>query len=110
MRSTPSGERPARHRGLSAGCRFAAGCVVVIDQVLQLLAGLEVGDALGGHFHSRAGFGIAADARLPLARAETSKPAYFDFVPTAQGLDDTIEDCLDNNLRILPCHFDDEIG
>src|SRR5579872_3239790 len=107
MRATPSDERAARYCGLSARSRFAARGVVVIDQVLQLLAGLEVGDTLGGHFHPRAGLGIAPDAGLPLACAETAKPAYFDLVPAAQGLDDTIEDCLDNNLRILPCHFDD---
>ena len=42
-------------RGIAVGCRG-------VHNVLQFLAGFEVGNLLGGHFHARTGFWIAAYA------------------------------------------------
>ncbi len=64
-----------------AGAGFAAGSV---HQVLQFLAGLEIGNALGWHFHARAGLRIASHARLALPGAETAESADLDLVSPAQ--------------------------
>src|ERR1051325_10766811 len=43
---------------------------IVIDQVFQFLARLEIRDALGGNFYAGSRLRIASHARLPLAGAE----------------------------------------
>src|SRR5579863_4868577 len=61
---------------------LGSGSAVGVHQVFEFFAGLEVRDAFGRHIHARAGLGITAHARLPLARAEAAEPADFDFVAT----------------------------
>src|SRR5260370_21447453 len=102
-------ERGAGWSGRHGARRYVPshGDLIVIDQILQLLAGLEIGNAFGGNFHPRAGFGVAADSRLPLARPEAAESADFNLVATPQGFHYAVEDRLDNNLRILSRHLDD---
>src|SRR5271157_634423 len=77
----------------------------IVHHVLQFLAGLEIRDLLGGHFHPRAGFRVAADPGLSLASAETPESADLDLIAGAQGTNDTVENRLHNDLRFLPGHF-----
>src|ERR1700693_2791479 len=51
-----------------------------IDQILQLFAGLEERDFLGGNFYALSGFRIAADAGFALAGAEAAKAADLRLV------------------------------
>ena len=73
-----------RARGAAAGAR-------VIDEVLQLFAGLEEGNLLGRHFHFGAGLRIAPGAAAALARAEAAEAADFDLVAGLQRADDAFE-------------------
>jgi hypothetical protein len=57
--------------------------VVGVNQVFQFLAGLEVRDLLGGNLDPVTRFGIASDAGLALARAETPEAAYLNLVTGA---------------------------
>ena len=55
-------------------------CRVPVDQLLQLLTGLKVGDAPRRHVHSVAGPGVAAAA----PETETAEAAEFDPLPLLQ--------------------------
>jgi hypothetical protein len=77
----------------------------MVYDVLQLLARLEVGNLFGGDLNARAGFGIAADAGLALARTETPKPTDFDFIAATQCPDDAVENGLDDDFSFLPRHL-----
>src|ERR1043166_3079459 len=78
---------------------------IVIDQVFQFLARLEIRDALGGNFYAGSRLRIASHARLPLAGAEAAETADLDFIPATQSADDAVEDRLDNYLGILARHL-----
>ena len=54
--------------------------VRIIDVIFQFLAGFEVGNPLGRHFHLCARLRIAARAAAPLPRAEAPESANLDFV------------------------------
>jgi len=54
-----------------------------VDQILQLLAGLEVRDLLSRNFDPVTGLGITSDAGLALAGAEAAKAAYLNLVTGA---------------------------
>src|ERR1700733_11993612 len=63
-------------RGSVLGRRAGRGSkrrsfTVHVDEVLELLTGLEEGNALRRNFHLGAGFGIAPYAAATLARAKT---------------------------------------
>src|SRR5215831_8280468 len=73
----------------------------VVDEVLQLFAGLEERNLLGGHFDLFAGLGIAPYASTPSARAEAAEAADFDFVALLQRHDDAVEDGLDDGFGFL---------
>src|SRR5580658_189482 len=77
----------------------------VIHYILKFFAGFEVGNLLGWHLNPGPGLGIAADARLPLARAKAAETTDLDLVTAAEGLHDAIEDRLDNDLGFLAGHF-----
>src|SRR5271157_4228489 len=76
-----------------------------IHHVLQFLAGLEVRNLLGGHFDAGAGLGIAANAGLALARAETAESANLDLIAGPEGTDDAVENGLHDDFRLLACHL-----
>jgi len=81
------------------------GSFGVVDDVLQLLAGLEERDLLRRHFDAVAGLGIAADASFALTRAEAAESAYLDFVAGAQRTNNTVENGFDDDLRVFAGHF-----
>ena len=92
------------------GLRFDAGllgqrrhglCRLPVDQLLQLLAGLEVGDALGRHVHSVAGPGVAAAARLAAPETETAEAAEFDLLALLQRRHDVAEHGVDDDFGAL---------
>src|SRR5437667_12036750 len=65
-----------------------------VDDVLQLFAGLEIRDLLGGNIDASAGLRIAAHSRLPLPGAEAAKATDLNLVTAAQGTNDAVEDRL----------------
>ena len=72
-----------------------------VDLLPQLLAGLEVGDALRRHVHTAAGPRIAAPARLATPDAKAAEAAQFDLLPPAERLGDAAEHGLDDDSRAL---------
>src|SRR5215831_10309271 len=86
-------------------CWRGSGGSAVVDQILEFFARLEIGDPLCGHFDLFACFWIAADACIALAYTEASKAANLEFVPCLERLDDALEQCIDNDLRVLPREF-----
>src|SRR5579871_3768617 len=91
-----------RYRRWSRGSTCAAG---IVHQILQLLARLEIGDALGRHLYARTGLGIATHSRLPLARAEAAESTNLDLIPRSQRAHDAVEDSFYNYLGILTGHL-----
>src|SRR5712672_1581549 len=89
-------------RGAGCGWRDGSRCSVVVDQILEFLAGLEVWDTLGGYFHLFSGLWIPADACVPLANSKTAEPSNFEFVAGLECLDYTFEHGVDDDFRILP--------
>src|ERR1017187_637254 len=73
-----------------------------IHEILQFLAGLEEGNFLWRHFHLGPGLGIPPHPPAPLAGAKAAEAANFDLVARLQGLDDALENGLDDGLRLLP--------
>src|SRR5205085_11457675 len=84
--------RSAAHRSSCAGG---------VHQVFQFLAGLEKGDFLRWDLDLVACLGIAADARLTLARAEAAEAANLDFVAAMQRAHNAAEDSFDNHLAVF---------
>ncbi len=101
VRRTPAadGGRTVRRRPTRTTRHGLRG--LPVDQLLQLLAGLEVGDALGRHVHSVARSGVAAAARLAAPETETAEAAEFDLLPLSQRLRDVAEHGADNNFGAL---------
>jgi hypothetical protein len=77
----------------------------VIDQILEFLTGLEVGDALGGHFNFFAGFRVSADPSIPLPDSKTAEPPDFKLVTGRQRPDYTFEHRIDDDFGIFPRQF-----
>src|ERR1039458_483792 len=102
-----SGADPLRSRSLfgSDGRFWRRDRGETVDHVFQLFAGLEVRNFFSRHFHTGSGLGVAANAGLPLARAEASESANLDLVAFAQGADDAVEDRLHDDLGLLPGHL-----
>ena len=86
-----SRESSDEHPPRTAGQRFDAGYSdkrrrdrlrrVPVDQLLQLLAGFEVSDALRRHVHPVAGPGVAHPVRPAAPKTETAEAGKFDFTP-----------------------------
>src|SRR5579859_6204893 len=75
--------------------------LAVIDHILKFFAGFEIGDLLGRHFHARAGFGIAAYARLALPRAKTAKAADLNLVARPQGADNAVKNRFHDDFTVF---------
>src|SRR5262245_30343255 len=96
-RRTPNPERrgSARHsvgRNRSLARRRGGRRSFFVDELLELLAGLEVRHLLRRHIHLVAGFRVAALPRLTLAQPETAEAAQLDLLAAVQRLDDAAED------------------
>src|SRR5215467_13869885 len=85
--------------------RRRRGCSFVVDEVLQFLTWLEVGNPLGRNLDLFPRFRIAADASVALAHAEAAETAHFEFVAGFQRLDNAFKQSIDNDLRIFPCQL-----
>ena len=72
-----------------------------VDQLLQLLAGLEVRHLLRRHIHLVAGLGIASLARLAPPQAEAAESAQLDLLAAMQRVDDALEHRVDDDLGVL---------
>src|SRR5690242_15193291 len=85
----------------SAFCNRPVLTGFLVDEVLQFLARLEIGDALGRHVHLVAGLRVAALAGLALAKAETAEAAQLDLLTAFESLDDALEHGVDDHLTVL---------
>src|SRR5678816_1681485 len=72
-----------------------------VDQFLEFLAGLEVGNLLRRHIHLVAGLRITSLARLALPQPKTAEPAQLDLLAAVQGFDDAPEHRVDDDFRVL---------
>src|SRR5580765_447579 len=81
------------------GCRRAFS---VIDQILQLLAGLEERNLFRGNFDPVAGLRIASHARFALPRAKAAEAPDLDLVAHAQRAHDAVKDRLYNDFAVFP--------
>src|SRR5688572_14040597 len=90
--------RRGRRSSLYSLRRFRHG---LVDQFLQFLAGLEVRDLLRRHFQLLPGLRIAAGAGLAAAQAEAAEAAELDLLSGAEGVDDGVEDDVDDRLGLL---------
>ena len=71
------------------------------EQLLQLLAGLEVGDALRRHVHPVAGPRVAGRARLAAPETEAAEAAEFDLLSPVQRLHDAPDHGVNDDLGAL---------
>ena len=76
-----------RQRPLWAG-PLAGVRLFAVDQLLQLLAGLEKRDRLGRNLDRLARLGIASDAAAALACTEAAKASDLHLAVFPKGLDD----------------------
>ena len=83
----------------------ARRCDIAVDHVLQLLAGLEERNLLGGNFDAVAGLGVASHARLALPGAEAAEAADLNLVARAQRAHHALKDCFDNDFAVLAGQF-----
>src|SRR6185369_14262445 len=72
-----------------------------VDQLPELLPGLEVGDPLCGHQHPGPRLGVAAGAAVPAADAEAAEAAQLDLLALVQGVDDRGEHGVHDDLGVL---------
>src|SRR5262249_54238269 len=72
-----------------------------VQQLLQLAARLEVGDALGRHRDRLSGLRVPALARVPLADAEAAEAAELDLLAPLERVHDALEEDVDDGLRVL---------
>src|SRR5580698_11442833 len=101
-------KKPPRLRALRQGPGFSpglgrsgrAGCLAGIDQVAQLLGGLEVRNLLGRDLHALASFGIAPDAWIALANAERAESANLDLVSALQCANDGAKDGFNDHFAV----------
>src|SRR5690242_3267151 len=64
-------------------CRVGRRCVrpvVVVDELFEFFAGLEIRHSLGGNAHRVAGLGIPTASRATLADAKTAETAQLDLL------------------------------
>src|SRR5215469_718237 len=96
-----------RARTSLTALRISGGgmCGGVIHKIFQFLAGFEVRNFLRGHFHFFSGLRIASHASTPLAGAETTESANFDFFAFLQSANDAVKYGLDNRFRFLAWKF-----
>src|SRR5579884_1054470 len=103
-------------RGGGFGCGGHSCGFRAVDEILELLAGLEERNFLRRHFHFGASLWIAAHPPAPLPRAEAPKSANLDLVALLQSVNDALEDGFDDGLRFLARklghaqHFLDQVG
>src|SRR5687768_7735600 len=64
---------------------------LAVDELLQLLARLEVRHLLRRHVDLVARLGVPALPRLALPQAEAAEPAQLDLLPSMQRVDDALE-------------------
>src|SRR5688500_9117776 len=97
-----------RSKSERGGVRELSGAAAVerllslpVDEILQFLAGLEVGHLLRRHVHLVARLRVAPLARLALAQAEAPEPAQLDLLTAVQRLDDALEYRVDDDFGVL---------
>src|SRR4051794_11707582 len=75
---------------------------IAVDEIFEFLAGLEIRNSFGRHFHLFTRLGIAPDPRVALPDSKAAEAADFQLVADSQRLDDTLEQGVHDDFRILP--------
>src|SRR6266849_8603451 len=73
----------------------------LVDELFQLLAGLEVRDFLRRYFDLLTGLGIAPGARFAAAKTEASESAQLDLLSGEERLHDGVEHDVDDGLGLF---------
>src|SRR5207237_10284319 len=82
-------------------------CGGVVHKVFQFLAGLEIRNFLGTHFHFFSGLRIAPHASSALASAEAAEAANLDLFTLLQSRDDVVEYRFDDHSAFLASNLGD---
>src|SRR5688572_2184175 len=90
-----------RRQPTGRGVRRLGRLRLAVDEILQLLARLEVRHLLRRHIDLVAGLRVAALPRLALPQAETAEPSQLDLLAAVQRVDDALEDGIDDDLGVL---------
>src|SRR2546428_1300097 len=90
-----------RNSSFSPGLFSTALTDRLVDQLLEFLPRLEVGNLFRRDFDFLSGFRIAAGARFATAQTEAAEAAQLDLLSGAKRLDDRVEHDVDDRLRLL---------
>src|SRR3954471_10799282 len=99
--------------GRSVVARFSVAIEGLLDQALQLLAGVEGDDAAGRDGDLLAGLGVAAGPLGLLSQLEVAETGELDHLPPLEGDADLLEEGLDHVLGLAlvePDLLEHEIG
>src|SRR5450830_507912 len=91
----------SRHGAKSVSINFARASGSPVDELLELLSGLEIRDPFGGDVDLLPGLRVAPHPGAARSKPERAESAKLDLFSLAQRLDDGIEDRLDGDLRLL---------
>src|SRR6185436_7485293 len=83
------------------GTGWTGSVGLAVDELLQLLARLEVRHLLRRHVHLVAGLRIATLPRLAFPEAEATEATQLDLLATVQGVDDALEHRVDDEFGVL---------
>src|SRR5687767_9090502 len=92
-----NGDRSWRRRSVSRGRRFG----LAVDELLQLLARLEVRDFLRRYIDFVPRLRVPSLSRLALAKPEASEASQLDLLATVQRVDDALEHRIDDDFGVL---------
>src|SRR5439155_17104237 len=79
---------PGIRRARAAGGGIGRNVGFAVDELLELLAGLEVRHFLGWHVHLVTGLGVAPLSRLALSQPKTAEAPELDFLAPVKRGDD----------------------
>src|SRR5512136_2310950 len=89
----------ANRQGAKSWCNAPS---LAAEDRAELLAGLEVGDELGGHLHLRSSPWVAAGAGAPLAGPERPEAPQLDLLAPPDCLHHAVEHHRENLRSLAP--------
>src|SRR6185295_9654841 len=95
------GRRGFGLRHFKPSCGGTRGSSLVVEQLAQLLARLEIRDALGRHVDLVARLGIAPGPGAAVADPEAAEAAQLDLLARLEGEHDAVEHLVDDDLRLF---------
>ena len=101
---------------LLRGCRSGLYRSVRVDRVTKFLRRLEEGNPLGRNIDFGSSLRVSARSGISLAGPEASEAANLDLVTGFQSSNDSVKECIDNNLSVTAGqvskrgHFINKVG